>query len=416
MADRPPHSEHDSAPPFIKPLLRALDRIQAREALRPEQLTDRARALLAERFGAAEPPVEAAFAHGSVGLLGEHTHYFDGFALCLSLAQGTAVAVRRAGAGVSRVAFEGGRAPWTFDRARDEERQDRPDGTSWACLVEDLVRRLGPAEVQVEVAVVTTVQPACLDAYLAALGVATARALQARFALPFGTTALLRAVREVIAACAEQPFSAAYVVAAEAGRPYAFTLVDADSLDHLPVESPARDMLGWGLVEVERGPVCPPAFYRKQQERADKALALLQRKAFPRLTSFRNLDFLDQPRALDALPRRYRPFVRYLVSENHRVQKLVWAARRRDWQLFGALLLISHASLRNDARSSSAEVDFVVEQVETMTLEGMYGACRAGRGGCILLVGQPFIVPQCLDRIKAAFQERFGHAPETTLL
>jgi hypothetical protein len=51
-----------------------------------------------------------------------------------------------------------------------------------------------------------------------------------------------------------------------------------------------------------------------------------------------------------------------------------------------------------------------------MSLDGLYGACETGRSSCVLIVGQPFVVPRCLDRIKTAFEERFGTAPETVLL
>ena len=116
------------------------------------------------------------------------------------------------------------------------------------------------------------------------------------------------------------------------------------------------------------------------------------------------------------MPRRLRPVVRHVVTENGRVQKLVAAIRRHDWQMFGALLLMSHASLRDDWQRSNDEIDFVVEQVEAMSLDGMYGACVTGRGGCVLVLGQPFVVPRCLDRIKTAFHARFGRMPETMLL
>ena len=61
-------------------------------------------------------------------------------------------------------------------------------------------------------------------------------------------------------------------------------------------------------------------------------------------------------------------------------------------------------------------MDLAVEQAEAMSLEGMYGATATGRGGCVLLVGQPFVVPLCFDRIQQAFAERFDRIPEMMLL
>ena len=77
---------------------------------------------------------------------------------------------------------------------------------------------------------------------------------------------------------------------------------------------------------------------------------------------------------------------------------------------------MSHASLREDWKLTNDEVDFVVEHVEAMSLDGMYGATVSGQGSTVLVVGQPFVVPDCLKRVRNAFEERFGRVPVTTLL
>ncbi len=403
--------ERIGTPPFVNPYLETLDRMQ-RQPVRPEQLTARAQALLRERWGASERRSEAAFAHGAVGMLAGHTNYFDGFAMLLPLQHGTAVALRESTTPHARLTFEGSEQQWTFDAATDGARRDQP---AWTCSVEALVRRLAAGR-PVEVAVVSTIQAGCIDTYLAALGVATARALQALLALPEGTAEVLGQVGQALVACIEMPFSAAYTVAAEAARPGSFTLVDAGTGEHLPVEAPARDVLGWGLVDVGRAQLPRPAPERARRARAEEAVATLRQHGFAQLGSLRDLEHRDLQRALGVLPRRLKPVVRHLVTENRRVQKLVVAARRRDWQMFGTLLQMSHASLRGDWKRTNDALDFVVEQVEAMSLDGMYGACVTGRGSCVLVLGQPFVVPDGLDRIAAAFEARFGYAPQTVLL
>jgi galactokinase len=72
---------------------------------------------------------------------------------------------------------------------------------------------------------------------------------------------------------------------------------------------------------------------------------------------------------------------------------------------------MSHASRRDEWGGTSAEANFIVEQVETMTLDGIYGACMTGRGGYVILVGQPHALPLGLDPLKAAFEKRFGFVP-----
>jgi galactokinase len=149
--------------------------------------------------------------------------------------------------------------------------------------------------------------------------------------------------------------------------------------------------------------------------RASDALAILRRHGFPDLTSYRDLEHRDLDRALNAVPDAHAPIVRYLVTENRRVQKLVAAVRRRDWQMMGALMFMSHAVQRDDWRLTSPESNHVVAEVEAMSLEGLYGARATGRTGAVLIAGQPFVIPNFLDRIQSQVRDRF-QAPAHSLL
>ena len=398
-------------PAFVEPFLHALNRMQQRETLRPEQLTARAQALLADTMGTKPHPVEAAFAHGNLGLMAEHTHYFDGFALMMRLAQGTAVAVRMVEGSVSRIAEEG-RGARTFDGTDDPPAEQDQVG----CLVGALIEALAPPGMGVEAAVVSTVPFSCEEARLASAGGAAARALQALFARSDDTKALLTLVQNTIVQSIGRPLSMAYLPTNEAPGSSPYTIVDTATFERMPVEVSSRESPGWGLVETGVRSPGNFAFYRRKQEQVSAALAALQRKGFSGLNSFRALEHQDLQRALSVSPRRFRPVINYVVTENQRVQKLVTAVRRSDWQMLGALLKMSHAALKSDWESTSAETDFVVEQVEEMSIDGMYGAGQRGRGGVVLAVGQPYTVPPSLDRIKSAYEARFGTPPAVRLL
>jgi galactokinase len=97
-----------------------------------------------------------------------------------------------------------------------------------------------------------------------------------------------------------------------------------------------------------------------------------------------------------------------LVTDNRRVQKMVAAMRRSDWQMVGALLLMSHASRRTEWECTTPEADFIVDHVEERTVNGLYGACMTGRSGYVLLVGQPHAVTLAVEPLQEAFEERFG--------
>lgn len=400
--------ERPELPPFIKPYLQTLDRMQQREALQPAQHTAWAQGLLEARYGRADRVAEVAFAHGALGLLAGHTHYADGYAVLMPLQQGTAVAVQPRKDNQVQISFEGDETRWVS--VTSEGAAQQAGQPVWVRVVAQVVQRLAPRQ-GLEVAVVSTVPPGCLDAYLAALAIATTRAMQALLALPESTRDLLPALCHILAAGTELPFSKAFLMAAEAETAQQFVLADTSTDEHLPLEAPPPEGLGWGLVDVGTGQRSDVALHQQRREWAGQTLAVLREKGFPELASLQQLEHRDLERALQVLPRRLKPVLRHLVTENRRVQKLVVAARRRDWQLFGAMLLMSHASLRDDWGQTNEAVDLVVEQVEAMSLEGMYGACVTGRGGCVLVLGKPFVVPACLDRIEATFERRFGRKP-----
>ena len=380
--------------------------------VRPEKLTQRACSLLNHSFGSSQARTETAFSNGAAGLLSDHTHYFDGFALMMSLPLVAAVAIRESTSPTSRIVFEGGAEKWTFDLSG----ADTSDAPEWICIVEEVVRQLRPNREQVEAAVVGTVPSCCVDAYHAALGMSTARAAHALFDRSEKAPEIQENVRDVISRCIGHPFSIAYPMGSDNARPQDYLLVDTQTLESLPVEAPSREDLSWGLVDVRMGPLRESSFHQERREMASEASEILRRKGFSSLRSLRDLEHKDLKQALDMLPRRLRPVVRHLVTDNRRVQKLIAAVRRKDWQMFGALLLMSHSSLQKDWEATNEMVDLVVHETEAMTLEGMYGATMIGRGGCVLVTGRPFTIPRCLDRAQEALKEQFDVDADVMLL
>jgi galactokinase len=75
------------------------------------------------------------------------------------------------------------------------------------------------------------------------------------------------------------------------------------------------------------------------------------------------------------------PYARHVVSENARVLAYVDAMRAGDLDELGRLMSASHASLRDDFRVSTAELDTLVE---LLVAAGAFGArlTGAGFGGC----------------------------------
>lgn len=375
-----------------------------------EALENRAEQLLHEHFGPSEREGSVAHAPGPLDVQGDHTHYSHGFALQLLMHHGIAVASRPSHEAHSRVVFEGDEDPWHFSSAAGESPENAP---TWVRVVAHITQAVTPAS-PVDLAVVSTVPAICRDAYWAALAVALDRALhalpeQAMFSgEPNARTALsLAQLCEAVQKGSGYPFSMAPLITAREAVPGSFALVDTMTQESLPVETEAGRRLRWVVLDPGEGPPRDTGFHRTRKAEAEEALAWLQSRSFAELRAFRDLEHRDLQRAADELPPELRPIARHIVTENRRVQRLVAAMRRADWQMIGAILLMSHASTREQWGGTSEAADALVAQAKSHMLDGLYGAGMTGRGGYVLVVGQPVAVPASLERMAAAFEKRF---------
>ena len=383
------------------------EHVEAAEGPDAAAVEEKARALLESAFGAEEAAAVTAYACGTVGVQADQTHYSDGFGLLMPLQQGIAVAARQADA--TRVVFAGADTTW------DAEASDPPP---WVTVVHRVLQEL-LAGTRVEVAVASTVPGACRDGYLAALAVALMRVVRRLDVPPTVDLDHVESLRDVlvpllageIGTALDQPYSTAYLLATFAGDDPAFTLVDTRTREHLPVETDGRTALRWAVLDPGSSPPSSSAFHRRRKQQADEALSTLRSSGFADLTAFRNLEHRDLERAVDVLPSELAPIARHLVTENRRVQKHVAALRRSDWQMIGALLLMSHASQRDDWQGTSPATNSVVKEAERRTHDGLYGACMTGRSGAVLVTGRPNNFKTALRHVIDAVTPALGHPP-----
>ncbi len=392
---------------MARPFLRTLDRMQEQSQLAKEALLERVRDLLDRRLKGDPGPVEAVFVPAPLGLMSEHTHFFNGFSLHLLLPVGVAVALRRT-SGRERICIDGTDEIYVIGERAVAELPAR------VRLVHEALSGFCP-ECRFDASVCWSLPESCTDAYAAALTVAAGRATN----LLSGTRSPEDSVGMATAAverALNRPFSIAYALAANVGTEDQFALVDVETREHLPLDAPSRDVLGWGCITAPWIPPPDAGEVRKRLTNTEKALATLHQKGFSDTETFRELEHRDLQRALDAAPARFRPLVRFLVGENRRVQKIVAAVQRKDWQMFGALLLMSHNARRAELDTTSPEADLCVHVAERMTADGIYGATMTGSAGCVFVAGQPFVVPGCLDRIQAEMRTRLGGEPTAFLI
>jgi galactokinase len=135
-------------------------------------------------------------------------------------------------------------------------------------------------------------------------------------------------------------------------------------------------------------------------ERRADCEAVARRLGLPSLRDARPADVEDDP------------FARHVVAENRRVLDTARAFRAGDLAALGPLFAASHASLRDDFRVSTPELDALVEAlVDT----GALGArlTGAGFGGCVVALLAEAHADAALERACAAYRRRTGLEPGT---
>jgi galactokinase len=97
------------------------------------------------------------------------------------------------------------------------------------------------------------------------------------------------------------------------------------------------------------------------------------------------------------------PIARHVVSENARVHEFVAALRADDLPTAGSLMLASHASLRDDFRVSTPELD---QLVELLLARGALGArlTGAGFGGCVVALVPGGTASPLADELQAHYR------------
>lgn len=382
-----------STPSFVKPFLYALNRMQENESLRPNQYLERSRVLMVDRLGVEGHVPEAAFAHGSVGLIADHTHYFSGFALMLQMRQGIAVSIRPSSSALSRLVVEGNPETFEFDC---HEPSDAPLEALVTAVLSDLTKESW----QVDLSLVAAIPPGLGMAYHAAFTIALIRAVEAYTGLESTPAEVRVRARNILDRVAGMPVSPAYAIGASLSEEGPFVLIDTLNGEFLRLDAPAGQRPGFVLLDTGGANQFPPKGMAERKEATRRATEALQGTDFPRLSTLRDLEHRDLDEALEAIPSKLRHAVRFLVSSNRNVQKLTVAIRRQDWQFFGAILKIMQASQVNDWATTRPVFTEPVAEAERLSLDGIYGVVQTGEQGMLLVVGQPFSLPSYLDNLR----------------
>ena len=327
-----------------------------------------------------------------MNLVGDHTDYNDGFVLPVAIDRACVVAAEEA----PTVRVRSLEAEGTVDVAADGSTDPASVEHEWGRYVAAVVREL--AELG---------RPAVgMDAVLASdvplgSGLSSSAALEVACAVALGAVADWEAdERTLAAACraAEElatgvPGGIMDQLASLLGRANDALLIDCRSLDVRPVPVPE----GVALLAVHSGLARTLAGSAYADRR--RACELLAAE-------------LGVPALRDATADQVaeHPLGRHVVSENGRVLAAARALEDGELARFGELLLESHASLRDDFRVSTPELDLLVDE---LVAAGALGArlTGAGFGGCVVAVCAADVADRVAESATARYRERTGREP-----
>ncbi|MGI5139472.1 MULTISPECIES: galactokinase [unclassified Streptomyces] len=352
-----------------------------------------------ELFGSAPEGVWAA--PGRVNLIGEYTDFNEGFVMPFALPHTAVAAVSRRTDGVLRLHSADIGGPVVELRV-DELRP--LTNTSWAAYPAGVVwvlREAGHVITGADLHLSSTVPTGAGLSSSAALEVVTALAFNDLFGLGLSRPELARLAQraendfvgvpcgvmdQMASACSDEG-SALHLDCRDLSiRQIPFDLA-AQDLALLVVDTRVKHALGDGAY-AERRAGC---------EEGARQLGV---------SHLRDVAYEDLDSALARLSdERVRRYVRHVVSDDHRVDRVVALLDAGDVRAIGPVLTEGHVSLRDDLRISCPELDLVVE---TANASGALGARMTGGG----FGGSAIVLVEAsdTDTITKAIEEAFAGA------
>jgi len=340
-------------------------------------------------------------APGRVNLIGEHTDYNDGFVMPVAIDRGTTASMTpRADRRI--VARSGRSATLTIDL---EDAQPRASG-NWieyirgvAATLERAGYRLEGADLEIESDVPTG----------AGLSSSAALEVSAGFGLldlaghAIDLTALALACQQAEHAFVGTRCGVMDQFIACHGREGHALLLDTRTLEPewIPIP-PAVCVLVCNSMTKHAHATSGYNERRADCEAGVRALRVTR----PEVRALRDVSLADLESLRADMPERVYRRCRHVITENARVLQAAEALTHGDLDAFGALMVASHQSLRDDYEVTTPELDALVDAA--LACDGVYGARMTGGGfgGCtIALVDEVMAGP-----VAAEVQKRYRAA------
>ncbi|MER5884652.1 galactokinase [Streptomyces sp. NPDC001941] len=346
-------------------------------------------------------------APGRVNLIGEYTDFNDGFVLPLALPHTAVAAFARRDDGVLRLHSADVPGPLVELRADDLTPLSPYGHGGWAAYVAGVfwaLRGAGHPVAGADVHLASTVPTGAGLSSSAALEVVTALALDELYGLGLAREELARTAQRAENAFVGVPCGVMdQTASACCTEGHALFLDTRDlGLRQVPLDLAAH---GLRLLVVDtrvKHALGDGAYARRRAGCEEGARALGVR-------ALRDIDHAQLPGALAELPdATVRAYVRHVVSDNHRVRRVVDLLDAGNVRAVGPVLTEGHASLRDDLEVSCAELDLVVRAA---CGAGALGARMTGGGfggSAVVLVEEAGA-----DAVSLAVEEAFAKAGHT---
>ncbi|MFF2505200.1 galactokinase [Streptomyces sp. NPDC058067] len=318
-------------------------------------------------------------APGRVNLIGEYTDFNEGFVMPLALPHTAVAAVARRTDGVLRLHSADIDAPIAELRADGLTPLSEFGQGGWAAYLAGVVwalREAGHAITGADVHLSSTVPTGAGLSSSAALEVVTALALNDLFELGLSGPELARIAQraendfvrvpcgimdQMASACATEGHVLHLDCRDLSVRQVPFDLA-AQGLRLLVVDTRVKHELGDGA-------------YAERRAGCEAGAAALG------VSHLRDVPYAELPDALakltDLTDEKVVRYVRHVVSDDHRVERVIALLDAGDVRAIGPVLTEGHVSLRDDLRISCAELDLAVESANAA---GALGARMTGGG------------------------------------
>jgi galactokinase len=358
-------------------------------------MPDRRLAGLLDALGGDRDGIRTVRAPGRVNLIGDHTDYCEGFVLPLAIDRDCLVAARARTDG--RVTARSSDLPGLVDLRADGTDDPASVEPRWGGFVAGTVRALAARGIAVsglDVAIASTVPAGSGLSSSAALAVALTLAATTVAGAALDPKELATVARDAETAATGVETGLMDQLASVFGVDGHALLIDCRSLAIEPIPLPSA----LGVLVVHSG--LPRAL--ADSEYAQRRAACAAAAARLGIASLRDAH-LDQ--MVDD------PLARHVVTENRRVQAAADALRSGDVGALGPLMRESHASLRDDYRVSTPELDALVK---LLVDAGALGArlTGAGFGGCVVALVQRNHADDVAARATLAYQRETGLTAE----